>query len=457
MPARTLKESIDSILGFAPPEAPTPASASEEDTLEAQLSHARALASRKRRDAGLLQAADDLARAQSAGAYQGSDIQGPMLKQAGEMEAAPLLKRRELAAARLGRIGEEAGGLDLAAKKRAAALETAEDDPNSPESVTARSLVPEEIRKQVGAGFERMSAAQIKRASPQIKDNLDRELARRKAIADAESVRSRAEMMATDPTLSALEEGLKQPGLADSFRRKLSGARTKEDLEAIERQIDNARGVLGIERSDRRLAEALGVRKDAAADADEERKKLERDKRASRFDRLSKDLEDIRPALDSIATIEGIIKANPGDVPGVGWFDSKLPAMGPDAQRLRQTLQGIKNVYFKTNAGGNVTGGEQERIERMLDGAGSEAEMKEGLRLLKKAFMLRYEARTKPIAKDDPTLAGELEEAILPPGIKPEATKPPVLKRPMTPGQKIKMGGQTYVVGKDGRTLERSD
>ncbi len=225
---------------------------------------------------------------------------------------------------------------------------------------------------------------------------------------------------------AALAQASAEKGLDRQQRMEQWGREQLTKKEQFNREAALRRELASQASADRRAsadatramaAASLGLKQNAA----DERTS---DKRAQRFDRITKDLEDVRPALDSVQELEGLLEQYKGDVPGTGVVASRLPLLVSNpldserraqGERFRQTLQGLKNQYFKSNAGGNVTSGEQARIERALEGVGTAEEMREGLRLLKKAFTGRYTARTAPLERQDPQLAADVAESILPP------------------------------------------
>ncbi len=181
-----------------------------------------------------------------------------------------------------------------------------------------------------------------------------------------------------------------------------------------------------------------------------------------RFDEDLKDLEKRLPPgaagfYDQISNIERIIAKSPkGDIPGVGFFDSRKPGWlqsseGKEMQKYaRQMMLAYRNLVTGTG------GSEQEMAQ--IDKAGAELTNEDSFRQGLSALKSGYDARLKQVMGGyRPEVGNAYAKRV--PGLQP--TEPPGGKdlssppaRP-PPGTTKQIGGKTFVVGDDNEWHEK--
>lgn len=289
---------------------------------------------RIRKSAGILQAGDDFARALSGGAYQGTSVAGPMMARAE------------------GLLGD---AKDDAEKKRAMLLHWAKMKQGDEQAAADAAL-----KEKMSAEDRRAKLEQWARDREEKRERESRDAALRRELQGNQIAASRenARIMA----------GQRQDAAADR-RAALDASVTERNARREEDRADRADRFL--EEEVRRTNSTIGT--------------------------------DYAEGLRGLAELESMVGGE-GDIPGVG-VHTKVPLVGgmlgqvgggAEGRRIRQAAQDLKNAYIKSKSGAAVSASEDERIKAALDGAGTEAEFREGLRLVKKAMLTGLASRVGP-------------------------------------------------------------
>lgn len=85
-------------------------------------------------------------------------------------------------------------------------------------------------------------------------------------------------------------------------------------------------------------------------------------------------------AVDRVADV---VDANVADIPAVGIFDSRTPALSDAARTMRQDLLALANAYGRVQSGGAITDEELDLFRGILFGSGTEAELRHGIEIVR--------------------------------------------------------------------------